>query len=404
MRIGIDATSWGNTRGYGRFTRELVEAMVAEGRNHQFVCFLDELSAAGFALKASNLTTVIVDQGTPLTLATASTGRRTVPDMLRFTAAVRRTGLDAFLSPSVYGYFPLPPGLPTVVTVHDALAKRFPKYSLPTWKDRWSWRGKVRLALMQADLFLTVSDYAAREVSAHLGVPADRLRVTLEGVSQVFRPSRSELEVQAAAERARIPVGASWLTYVGGFGSYKNVDAIVRAHAEVVRRMADRRLMLVLIGQHDNGSHTDVSAIREVARRCGTDHLLRWVGFLPDTEVRHLHCGALALILPSVSEGFGLPAVEAARCGTPVIATTESPLPELLKGGGLFVPPGDVDALTAAIESIVGDDEARRAMGRQALERASALSWTHAARVALAALEEVGLPAEKLELSTHARY
>ncbi len=403
MRIGIDATSWGNTRGYGRFTRELVEAMVAEGRDHQFVCFLDELSAAGFALKASNLTTVIVDQGTPLTLATASSSRRTVPDMLRFTAAVRRTGLDAFLSPSVYGYFPLPPRLPVVVTVHDALAKRYPKYALPTWRDRWSWRGKVRLALLQADLFLTVSDYAAREVSAHLGVPAGRLRVTLEGVSQVFRPSRSELEVQAAADRARIPAGASWLTYVGGFGSYKNVDAIVRAHADVVKRMADRRLMLVLIGQHDNGSHTDVSAIREVAKRCGTEHLLRWVGFLPDTEVRHLHCGALALILPSVSEGFGLPAVEAARCGTPVIATTESPLPELLKGGGLFVPPGDVSALTAAIESIVGDDEARRAMGRQALERASALSWTYSARVALAALEEVGSPAEKLELSTHAR-
>ena len=403
MRIGIDATSWANTRGYGRFTRELVEAMVAEGRGHEFVCFLDELSAAGFGLKAPNLTTVVVDQGTPLTLATASSSRRTVRDMLRFTGAVRRAGLDAFLSPSVYGYFPLPPGLPAVVTVHDTLAQRFPKLALPTWKDRWSWRAKVRLAKMQARLFLTVSDYAAREVSAHLGVPADRLRVTLEGVSQVFRPSRSEAEVQAAADRARIPVGAAWLTYVGGFGAYKNVDAIVRAHAEVVKRRPDRRLMLVLIGQHDDGSHTDVSGIREVAKRCGTEHLLRWVGFLPDTEVRHLHCGALALILPSASEGFGLPAVEAARCGTPVIATTESPLPELLKGGGLFVAPGDIGALTAAIDTMVSDDDARRAMGRQALERASALSWTHAARVALGALEEVGSPAEKLELSTHAR-
>jgi glycosyltransferase involved in cell wall biosynthesis len=403
MRIGIDATSWANTRGYGRFTRELVEAMVAEGRGHEFVCFLDELSAAGFGLKAPNLTTVVVDQGTPLTLATASSSRRTVRDMLRFTSAVRRAGLDAFLSPSVYGYFPLPPGLPAVVTVHDTLAQRFPKLALPTWQDRWSWRAKVRLALMQARLFLTVSDYAAREVSAHLGVPADRLRVTLEGVSRVFRPSRSEAEVQAAADRARIPVGASWFTYVGGFGSYKNVDTIVRAHAEVVKRRPDRRIMLVLVGHHDNGSHTDVSGIREVAKRCGTEHLLRWVGFLPDTEVRHLHCGALALILPSASEGFGLPAVEAARCGTPVIATTESPLPELLKGGGLFVPPGDLAALTAAIDTMVSDDDARRAMGRQALERASALSWTHAARVALDALEEVGSPAEKLELSTHAR-
>ena len=402
MRIGIDATCWANTRGYGRFTRELVEAMVAEGREHEFVCFLDELSAAAFSLKAPNLTTVIVDQGTPPTVAAASGSRRGVRDMLRLTSAVRRAGLDAFLSPSVSGYFPLPPGLPAVVTVHDAIAKRFPKLTLPAWKDRWSWRARLRLALMQARLFLTVSDYAAREVSTHLGVPADRLRVTLEGVSRVFRPSRSELEVQAAADRARIPVGASWLTYVGGFGPHRNVDILVQAHAEVVKRRPDRRLMLVLVGHHDDESHTDVSGIREVARKCGTEHLLRWVGFLPDTEVRHLHCGGLALILPSASEGFGLPAVEAARCGTPVIATTESPLPELLKGGGLFVPPGDVRALTDAIDRMVSDDDARRAMGRQALERASALSWTYAARVALGALEEVGSPAEKLELSAHA--
>jgi glycosyltransferase involved in cell wall biosynthesis len=403
MRIGIDATCWANTRGYGRFTRELVEAMVEEGRDHEFVCFLDELSAAGFGLKGPNLRTVVVDQGTPPTIAAASGSRRSLRDMLRLTGAVRRGGLDAFLSPSVYGYFPLPPGLPAVVTVHDAIAERFPELTLPSWKDRWSWRAKVRLALMQARLFLTVSDYAAREVSTHLGVPADRLRVTLEGVSKVFRPSRSEAEVQAAADRARLPVGASWLMYVGGFGPHKHVDVIVRAHAEIVKRRPDPRLMLVLVGHYEDGFHTDVSGIRDVIKQCGTEHLVRWVGFLPDSEVRHLHCGALALLLPSASEGFGLPAVEAARCGTPVIATTESPLPQLLEGGGLFVQPGDTRVLIAAIDRMLSNETERRAMGQQALERASALSWSRAGRVALDALEEVAGSAERMEQNGHAR-
>ncbi|HXT70241.1 MAG TPA: glycosyltransferase family 1 protein [Vicinamibacterales bacterium] len=406
MRIGIDATCWANTRGYGRFTRELVEAMVTEGRGHEFVCFLDELSSAGFSLKAPNLSTIVVDQVKAPTIAASSGSRRSVRDMLRLTAAVRQArkdGLDAFLSPSVYGYFPLPPGLPAVVTIHDAIPERFPELTLPTWKDRLAWRAKVKLALRQAKLVLTVSEYAAREVAKYLRVSPDRLRVTLEGVSEVYRPSRSTAEVRAAADRARLPEGASWLMYVGGFGPHKHVDLVVRAHAEVMKRHPDRKLMLVLVGHHQDGFHSDVTGIRSVIKDCGTDHLVRWVGFLPDGEVRHLHSGALALVLPSASEGFGLPAVEAARCGTPVIATTESPLPEILEGGGIFLKPGDVGSLVEAIERMWADEAGRKAMGAKALERASALSWPRAGRVALAALEEVAGAAEKVESNAHAR-
>src|SRR5262245_58050193 len=299
MRIGIDATCWANERGYGRFTRELVSAMVTQSRQHEFVCFLDALSAQSFRLAGPNLKTVVVQQSTPPTVAAATGSRRSVRDMLRFTNAVRRSRLDVFLSPSVYGYFPLPPGLPAVVTVHDAIAERFPQLTLPTWKDRMSWRAKVRLALGQASLVLTVSPYAAREISKHLKVPMQRMRVTLEGVSDVFRPSDSEADILAAADRARVPAGARWLTYVGGFGPHKHVDVIVRAHAQVVQKQkqaGERPLILVLVGHYKDAFHADVAGIRAVVKESGTEHLVRWVGFLPDAEVRHLHSGALALL------------------------------------------------------------------------------------------------------------
>ena len=396
MRIGIDATCWANTRGYGRFTRELVEAMVSGSGDQTFVCFLDELSAAGFQLRSPKLTTVVVDQTRAPTRAASSGNRRSVRDMLRLTAAVRREQLDVFLSPSVYTYFPLPVGLPAVVTIHDVIAERFPALTLPTWKDRWSWRAKVRLALMQSRIVRTVSEYAAREVSAHLGVNRDRLRVTLEGVSEIYRPSRSSIEIRAAADRAGIPPGASWLMYVGGFGPHKNVDRIVRAHAEAVRRHRESPLMLLLVGHHDDGFHADVNSIRDAIRQSGTENLVKWAGFLPDSEVRHLHSGAVALVIASASEGFGLPAVEAARCGTPVIATTESPLPEILEGGGIFVEPGNVQALASAIDRLVTNHDDRRDLGRRALERASALSWSKSAAVVLAALEEAAGPRRKV--------
>jgi glycosyltransferase involved in cell wall biosynthesis len=406
MKIGIDATCWANERGYGRFTRELVSAMVSEHPDHEFVCFLDSLSAQSFELEGKQVHRIVVRQSAPPTLAASSGSRRSILDMLRLSWAVGRARLDVFFSPSVYGFFPVPPGLPAVVTVHDAIAERFPAMTLPTWKDRWSWNAKVRLALMQSRIVLTVSPYAAREIAKYHRIPMERMRVTLEGVANAYRPADSEADIRAAADRARLPSGARWLMYVGGFGPHKHVDVIVKAHADVVDRQkqrGERPVMLVLVGHCHDGFHTDVSGIRAVVKQCGTEHLVRWVGFLPDAEVRHLHAGALALLLVSASEGFGLPAVEAASCGTPVIATTESPLPELLEGGGLFVQPGDQPALAAAIDQLATDDQGRRAMGARAQQRASELSWSRAGRIALAALEEAANMAEKLESKAHAR-
>lgn len=120
----------------------------------------------------------------------------------------------------------------------------------------------------------------------------------------------------------------------------------------------------------------------------GSGHRVIWAGFVPDAELAHLHSAALALALPSESEGFGLPAVEAAACGSPVVATTESPLPGLLEGGGFFVPPGDAGALTDSLRKLATDPALQRRMGDRALDRASRLSWPHSAGLAMAALYE----------------
>ena len=133
MRIGIDATCWANDRGYGRFTRELVTAMTVLSPADEFVCVLDDASARRFDLQGQHIVPLIVDQGA----APATTGRGRSPrDLLKFTRAVSRARLDVFFSPSVYAYFPLPLGLPAVVTVHDAIPERFPQLTMPTWRDR----------------------------------------------------------------------------------------------------------------------------------------------------------------------------------------------------------------------------------------------------------------------------
>src|SRR5690606_21919259 len=157
MRIGIDGSCWTNARGYGRFTRELVPALVAQAPTHEFVCFCDPQALEAFELSAPNVRMVEVPTAVAPTRAAAADGYRSPLDMLRFSLAVAREKLDVFFSPSVYTYFPLPPGLRAVVTIHDAITERFPELTLPTPRARLFWRLKVGLAIRQARLVLTVS-------------------------------------------------------------------------------------------------------------------------------------------------------------------------------------------------------------------------------------------------------
>ncbi|HYN80286.1 MAG TPA: glycosyltransferase family 1 protein [Gemmatimonadaceae bacterium] len=389
MRIGIDATCWANKRGYGRFTREIVTAMAALAPENEFICFLDRKAADVFSLSESNVRPIVVDLREAPVVAASAAGRRGLGDILRMTRAVAREPLDVFLSPSVYTYFPLPLNIPAVITIHDAIPERFSKLTFPSARSRLFWRMKVRLALFQARIVLTVSDHAANDLVRVLGVARRKIRVAVEAPATEYRPSTSEGDVTAAAKRAGLPAGARWFVYLGGFNPHKNVPAIVRAHAALAAELGDAAPYLLLIGTRDRDVfQTEGADIQSAIETGGASHLVKWTGFVEDETLRHLHSGSLGLVLVSEAEGFGLPAVEAAACGTAVIATTDSPLPELLEGGGIFIRPGDDASLLSAMRTLATDEKTRRELGANALSAARKLTWDRGARAALAAIRE----------------
>lgn len=382
----MDATCWANRRGYGRFARELLPRLVEVGSDHEFVCFLDARAAASFELSAPNVTPVVVPQRVSPTEAAAADSNRGMGDMLRLTRAVRQARPDVFFSPSVYTYFPLPLGMPAVVTVMDAIPERFPRLTLPTPKARLFWRAKTALAVAQARRILTISDYAAKEVAAVHPRASGRIRVATLAPADVYRTQSSPEAVARTAAQVGLPAGARWFAFVGGFSPHKYVDVIVRALASLG---SDLPVHLVLVGATRGDAFLGAGdAIGTVVAAQGLEDRVHWTGYLPDEQVRDLLAGAVAVVLPSASEGFGLPPVEGAAQGTPTIATTESPLPELLAGGGVFVPPGAVGPIAAAMRTLLADVARRDAMGRVARERALALSWGATAEATLATLLE----------------
>jgi hypothetical protein len=125
MIIGVDATCWANGRGYGRFARELMRAMTRRSPGDQFVCFGDRRSFEAYPDPAPNVRLIEVAVDESPTVAASADSHRALRDLLRLTRAVSRERLDAFFSPSVYTFFPLPPGLPAVVTIHDTIPSAF---------------------------------------------------------------------------------------------------------------------------------------------------------------------------------------------------------------------------------------------------------------------------------------
>ena len=376
LRIGVDAACLANGRGYGRFTRELLAALVETAREHQFVLYGDRGSLRALDLDASERARRRTSR---------RTSRRRTPRPR--TAIARRStcfGSRARCGetgPTCSGRPPSTPtsrcrrASPSLITIHDTITERYPELTMPSRRARLFWNAKVKLALWQATLVLTVSDFAAREIEEILGVPSDRLRVAGEAAARDLPAEHGERGGTRGAARPAFPAGAPWFTYVGGFTPHKHVDRIVRAHAVLVGEALERGTAFrISCSSARRAPTTSTASAPESTRRSRS-------------AVRRSSCGGRASCPTTSSatcsrerarcscrrrtKGSAFPPSKRAACGAPVVATTASPLPQLLEGGGFFVAPGDVDALVAGDARAARRRRARAARPHRARARRS---------------------------------
>lgn len=385
MHFVIDATTWTNTRGYGRFTRSLLTALVQLDQPHRYTLVTD--SAGAIPRLSPRAKVLEVASAQPAALAASAQGRRGGGDMLRMIRALSSCDCDCLLFPTVYSYVPVWTQAPVAVVFHDVIAERFPALTVPSTATRWMWNAKVRFARAQATAVVTVSDYSRHELAREFSLPEESICV----VSEAPDPSFHVVDPFAAAravESLGLPPGRK-VVYAGGFGPHKNVPMLVESFASVCSLHEDATL--VLVGENRKEVfHSEIGRIEKLVLDRGLGDRVRFTGYLPDTVLAALLNQAWVLVLPSLMEGFGLPAVEAAACGCPVIATRESPLPSLLSGGGLFIDPGKPDELEAALHAVLASESSRTELAQRALRAASELTWTHSATQMLSILESAG--------------
>jgi glycosyltransferase involved in cell wall biosynthesis len=387
VRIGVDATCWSNRRGYGRFARALLSAALELDPANQYVFFADD-ECTEFPLPPE-AQVVRVRTEIPTVKAAGADGHRQLKDMWALSRAMSRASLDLIFFPSIYSYVPIASRVPKLVTIHDVIPELYPDLVFPTLQSKLFWRAKVKLGCAQARLILTVSNYSRCCLSEHLNIADSKLRVVQEASAPAFRRLASP-NGRGLLERIGVPLGARYLVYVGGFSPHKNIGLLVDVMRALHRVPGFGEVRLVLVGDYK----TDVfySCYSEVVQQVwqsGLEHHVLFSGYLADEQVAELLNSAAALVLPSFCEGVGLPALEAAACGAPVVATNCSPLAELLGGGAITLDPNDRGAWRDAIVAILIRPELRDEMRSAGLAASTQLSWQASASQLLSVFREV---------------
>ena len=369
----MDATAWNNRRGFGRFARNILTRLVELEPATQFIFYTDEATAAGLRL-AGNVTIRGVRLAQPPARAVNGSGR-SVLDPLRLMRAVYSDAPDSFLFPAVHTYFPVP-GIPATVGLHDVVTHEFPD-SLRNQRARILWNLKEALAVRTAFSLFTVSEASRSVLSRRLGIPAKRLAVVGEAADAAFYP-RSEADVMAAYSAVGVKRSDSVVVYAAGINPHKNIGTLVRAFA-ALRVTNGSNPKLVIAGALEDDTYISAAApLRRDIRACDAEDRIRLPGFVSDDVLAGLYSGAAAAVVPSLSEGFGLPAVEAAACGAPVLLSDLPAHRETLRGAALYFAPQDRPGLERLLVWALREP-LRDSVGAEGREMVARLSWEDAA-------------------------
>lgn len=274
----------------------------------------------------------------------------------------------------------------SVVTVHDLGYHYYPEAhtlfqnAYLHWSTRYNARTATRV--------LVDSEATRRDLIHYYQIPETKIAVVYPGRDETLAPI-SDPEALAAV-RAHYGLTDAYLLYVGTLHPRKNLARLVQAFAQVLTsQSADsppNNLQLVLAGQK-GWLYGEIFA---QVRRLGLADRVVFTGYVPDDDLPALLSGALAFVFPSLYEGFGLPVLEAMACGTPVVASNVSSVPEVAGDAALLVDPSDVDRLADALRGIVTNAELRHSLVERGFQQVQRFSWRRCAEEALQVLESVG--------------
>jgi len=272
-----------------------------------------------------------------------------------------------------------------VITVHDTIPLVFPElYHTHGTILRRAYQRALRSIARGARVVIADSECSKRDAITYLSIPEEKVRVIYLGVDPVFE--RVTDPEKLAAVRDTYQLVHPFIFYLGGIDPRKNVKRLVAAYARLIKNSGYPH-DLVIAGDIQN--EPEFPELEREIQASGMEGRVKLLGFVPTETCPVLYSAADCFVFPSLYEGFGFPPLEAMACGTPVISSDRSSLPELVDDSGLIVNPEDVGAIAAAMTTVLSTESLRRDLGARGMKRAKLFSWEKTAAQTLAVYEEV---------------
>jgi glycosyltransferase involved in cell wall biosynthesis len=287
----------------------------------------------------------------------------------------RTAGINALLNTVPEAILGSP--IPQVTVVHDLLPLFFPA-EYP--RQQYYFRSLVPRVLKRSRIIVADSESTRRDLTVSYGIAPEKIRVIYPGYDPtVYAP--------CSVDRSSDSPEDSYLLYVGNLLPHKNLLSLLDALAILRRRL---RARLIIRG---DGQPAYARAVRERVETLGLRGAVTFEGYTEGVALRHLYARAACLVLPSLREGFGLPVLEAMACGTPVITSSNSSLPEVGGDAAVRVDPHDAVDLADAMYRVLADRDLREDLRERGLKWVRAFSWRRTAEQMSRVLDEVGGPA-----------
>ncbi len=401
MRIGIDV-QWlheGLTHsnsvemlgGIGRYWYNLIIQLLKIDRQNEYIFFVSEKRPTANFVKligaATNTRIVPLPQAWRPKKVDELIGNRLrkIQELISIVPKIRVQRLDLFHGGSqFYGPFKVP-GVKTMVTVFDMI----PNISLskPLLKEiaKWAWKQHV-LSLAKADRIIAISESTKRDVIRYAGVGHSRVNVIYCGVSDAFRPVNNNRLVDSVLQKYKISL--PFILHVGGLQKSKNIGRLLSAF-RIILSECKPNIGLVMVGAEPMFFGREYKRLIDSIRKLDLDSKVTVLGYLPDSELFALYNRALLLAHPSLYEGFGLTPLEAMACGTPVVVSNKSSIPEVVGDAGIYVNPYQPEDVARGMLKCIHNKQLRNQLREKGLRRARLFSWEHTAEQTLGVYNRV---------------